>query len=50
MRRARYDFRGVLGDKYELVPDAVRTEPHFMTLFGEYNNYVRRRVAVLLDI
>jgi uncharacterized SAM-binding protein YcdF (DUF218 family) len=50
MRRARYDFRGVLGDKYELVPDAVRSEPHFMTLFGEYNKYVLRRFAVLLDI
>ena len=50
MRRARYDFRGVLGDKYELVPDAVRTEPNFMTLFGEYNKYVLRRFAVLFDI
>jgi uncharacterized SAM-binding protein YcdF (DUF218 family) len=50
MRRARYDFRGVLGDKYQLVPDAVRTEPNFMTLFGEYNKYVLRRFAVLLDI
>ena len=50
MRRARYDFRGVLGDKYQIVPDAVRTEPDFMTLFSEYNKYVLRRVAVLLDI
>ncbi|MBA2467096.1 MAG: YdcF family protein [Sphingomonas sp.] len=50
MRRARYDFRGVLGDKYQLVPDAVRSEPQFMTLFGEYNKYVLRRIAVLLDI
>jgi uncharacterized SAM-binding protein YcdF (DUF218 family) len=50
MRRARYDFRGVLGDKYEIVPDAVRSEPDFMTLFGEYNKYVLRRFAVLLDI
>ena len=50
MRRARYDFRGVLGDKYELVPDGVRSEPHFTTLFGEYNKYVLRRFAVLLDI
>ena len=50
MRRARYDFREVLGDKYEIVPDAVRAEPHFMTLFGEYNKYVLRRLAVLLDI
>ncbi len=50
MRRARYDFRGVLGDKYELVPDAVRSEPNFMTLFGEYNKYVLRRFAVMFDI
>ena len=50
MRRARYDFREALGDKYEVVPDAVRTEPHFMTLFREYNKYVLRRLAVLLDI
>ena len=50
MRRARYDFREELGDKYEVVPDAIRTEPHFMTLFGEYNKYVLRRLAVFLDI
>lgn len=50
MRRARYDFRGVLGDKYKVVADAVRTEPQFMTLFAEYNKYVLRRFAVLLDI
>ena len=50
MRRARYDFREVLGNKYKVVPDAIRTEPHFTTLFGEYNKYVLRRLAVLLDI
>ena len=50
MRRARYDFRQVLGDKFEIVIDAVHTEPHFTTLFGEYNKYVLRRVAVWLDI
>ena len=50
MRRARYDFRQVLGDDFEVVIDAVRTEPHFTTLFGEYNKYVLRRVAVWLDI
>lgn len=50
MRRARYDFRKVLGDEYRLVPDAVRTEPSFLTLFGEYNKYVLRRLAVWLDI
>ena len=50
MRRARYDFRQVLGRKFIIVPDAVRTEPRFLTLFGEYNKYVLRRMAVWLDI
>jgi uncharacterized SAM-binding protein YcdF (DUF218 family) len=50
MRRARYEFRKVLGAKYRLVPDAVRTEPSLITLFGEYNKYVLRRLAVWLDI
>ena len=50
MRRARYEFRRELGDTYRVVPDAVRSEPGFMTLFGEYNKYLLRRVAVWLDI
>ncbi len=50
MRRARYEFRRVLGDDFRVVPDAVRTEPGFMTLFGEYNKYLLRRIAVWLDI
>ena len=43
MRRARYEFEKVLGRKYQLVTDAVRTEPSFLTLFGEYNKYLLRR-------
>ena len=50
MRRARYEFGKVLGHKYELVADAVRTEPSFVTLFGEYNKYLLRRLAVWADI
>ena len=50
MRRARYEFRRVLGDQYEIVPDAVRSEPRFMTLFGEYNKYLLRRLAVLFEL
>jgi uncharacterized SAM-binding protein YcdF (DUF218 family) len=50
MRRARYEFRRALGDGFPITPDAVRTEPGFMTLFGEYNKYLLRRVAVWLDI
>ena len=50
MRRARYEFRRVLGSNYTLVPDAVRTEPSFLTLFAEYNKYLLRRLAVWADI
>jgi uncharacterized SAM-binding protein YcdF (DUF218 family) len=50
MRRARYEFRKVLGGQYALVTDAVRTEPSFLILFGEYNKYVLRRLAVWADI
>jgi len=50
MRRARYEFRKVLGPNYDLRTDAVRSEPSFVTLFGEYNKYVLRRAAVWLDI
>jgi uncharacterized SAM-binding protein YcdF (DUF218 family) len=50
MRRARYEFDKVLGRKYRLVSDAVRTEPSFLTLFGEYNKYLLRRLAVWADL
>ena len=50
MRRARYEFRLALDDQYRVVPDAVRTEPRFMTLFGEYNKLLLRRVAVFFEI
>lgn len=50
MRRALYEFRRVLGSDYTIIPDAVRTEPSFFTLFGEYNKYVLRRIAVWFDI
>jgi uncharacterized SAM-binding protein YcdF (DUF218 family) len=50
MRRARYEFRRQLGGDVEIVSDAVRTEPRFMTLFSEYNKYLLRRISVWLDI
>ena len=50
MRRARYEFSRVLGGRYEIVYDAVRTQPSFTLLFGEYNKYVLRRAAVLLEL
>ncbi|HET8749998.1 MAG TPA: YdcF family protein [Sphingomicrobium sp.] len=50
MRRARYEFGKVLAGRYELTTDAVRTEPSFVTLFGEYNKYLLRRAAVWADV
>lgn len=50
MRRARYEFVKVLGSKYRVESDAIRTEPSFVTLFAEYNKYVLRRLAVWADL
>jgi uncharacterized SAM-binding protein YcdF (DUF218 family) len=50
MRRACYEFHRVLGGKYRVMPDAVRTEPSFLTLFGEYNKYLLRRLAVWVGL
>jgi uncharacterized SAM-binding protein YcdF (DUF218 family) len=50
MRRARYEFHKVLGGNYAITTDAVRSEPSFLTLFGEYNKYVLRRLAVWVDL
>lgn len=50
MRRARYEFNRQLDDKVKIIPDAVRTEPNFGTLFAEYNKYLLRRLSVWLDI
>ena len=50
MRRAAYEFGRQLDGKVTIIPDAVKSEPNFMTLFGEYNKYILRRLAVWLDI
>ena len=50
MRRARYEFEKVLGPKFRVVTDAVPGDPRFLTLFGEYNKYVLRRIAVWADL
>jgi len=50
MRRARYEFNRQLDGSIRVIPDAVRTEPNFMTLFAEYNKYLLRRFSVWLDI
>lgn len=50
MRRALYEFHRALPKRYVIVADAVRTEPSFLTLFGEYNKYLLRRVAAWIDL
>ncbi|MEO6433047.1 MAG: YdcF family protein [Sphingomicrobium sp.] len=50
MRRSRYEFAKVLGNRYALTTDAVASEPGFVTLFGEYNKFVLRRLAVWIDL
>ena len=50
MRRAEYEFRRHLGDDFSLIADGVPTKPRLTTLFGEYNKYLLRRLAVLLDM
>ncbi|HZU51402.1 MAG TPA: YdcF family protein [Sphingomicrobium sp.] len=50
MRRALYEFHRALPKRYEIVADAVRTEPSFLTLFGEYNKYLLRRIAAWIDL
>ena len=50
MRRAAYEFSRQLDGQVVIIPDAVKSEPNFMTLFAEYNKYILRRMAVWLDI
>ena len=50
MHRAAYEFRHQLGRRVTIIPDALPTEPRFMTLFGEYNKYVLRRVSMWLGL
>lgn len=50
MRRAAFEFRKDLGEDYPIIEDAVPTRPRFLTLFGEYNKYLLRRIDALLDL
>ena len=50
MHRAAYEFRNQLGPRVALIPDPLTTQPRFMTLFGEYNKYVLRRISMWLGL
>ena len=49
MRRAGWEFRRLLKGR-TIIEDAVQTQPRLLTLFGEYNKYLLRRAAVLVDM
>ncbi len=49
MRRARFLFHRLEG-RYRIVFDGVRSRPRFLTLLGEYNDYLLTRLALLLDM
>lgn len=50
MRRANFEFRRVFaGAGYTILPDAVRTQPQFVTLFAEYNKYLLRRISAVVE-
>lgn len=50
MRRAEYEIGRAVGDKVTIVPDAVRSEPSFATLFREYHKYLAGRAGGLLGL
>ncbi|WBO22662.1 YdcF family protein [Sphingomonas abietis] len=46
MPRAHSDLdRALAGKGIAILPDAVRSQPGFMTLFTEYHKYLLRRIA-----
>ena len=47
MPRARLELAHLLGSEVELVGDAVKSSPRFLTLFAEYHKFLVRSIAVL---
>jgi uncharacterized SAM-binding protein YcdF (DUF218 family) len=50
MRRSSFEFDRQMGKTRHRLPDAVRTEPRFRTLFTEYNKYLLRRIALAVGL
>ncbi|WP_265587482.1 YdcF family protein [Sphingomicrobium arenosum] len=50
MRRAAFEFRETLGSEVTIIEDAVPSEPSLLTLFGEYNKYVLRRIGIWVGL
>ena len=50
MARAHFELARLLGRDVVVIGDAVPSEPGLMSLLGEYNKYLFRRVAAPLGI
>ena len=50
MRRAEYEIGRAVGDTVRIVPDAVRSQPNFATLFREYHKYLAGLAGGLLGL
>ena len=50
MRRAEYEIGRAVGDKVTILPDAVRSQPNFATLFREYHKYLAGLAGGLLGL
>ena len=50
MRRAQYEIGRAVGDKVTIVPDAVRSQPNFATLFREYHKYLAGLAGGILGL
>jgi uncharacterized SAM-binding protein YcdF (DUF218 family) len=50
MPRASFELDRRIGDKIEILEDAISSDPNFRQLFTEYNKYLLRRAAVVIGI
>lgn len=50
MRRAEYELRRSIDEKIMIIPDAVRSQPNFTTLFREYHKYLAGLVGGLIGL
>lgn len=50
MRRAEFELRRAIDKDVTIIPDAVRSQPNFLTLFREYHKYLAGLVGGLIGI
>ncbi|HMO76265.1 MAG TPA: YdcF family protein [Sphingopyxis sp.] len=50
MRRAEYELGRAIGEGVTIVPDAVRSQPSFATLFREYHKYLAGLAGGILGL